>query len=118
MVLVNLGFNVRSYEIDIKEVEKRTGSGISGARLQDRANEVDSIGAESKEITIERYRSYERINADYAFEVMVTQRTGVVKIVKAKEKAVVAVCSFDDYSLEDDIETCLSEKHMIVEKRP
>lgn len=116
MVLIGFNFNVISYEREVKEVEKRTGTGKSGTMMKGDVNEVGAIGAESNQITIERYRSFEGANVDYIFDVMVSRTGGIVKVVKVKEGAVVAVCDFDDYSLEYDIRKCLLAKHMMVEK--
>lgn len=113
MVLIGFNFNVVSYEREVKEVEKRTGTGKSGTMMKGDTNEVGAIGAESNQITIERYRSFEGANVDYIFDVMVSRSGGIVKVVKVKEGSVVAVCDFDDYSLEYDIRECLLAKHMI-----
>jgi hypothetical protein len=117
LVLIGFNFNVKSYEIAVKEVEKRTGSGKTGTLIRGGEREVGAIGGESNEVTIERYRSFDGINADYIFDVMISHQEGIAKVVKVKEGTVVAVCNFDDFSLKHDIRECLLAKHMLIEKK-
>ncbi len=116
MLMVIYGFNVKSYQVDYKEIEKRTDAGISGSSTKGRPDGTDSLGADAKEVTIERYKAYQPVDVDLVFEVMSSGGWITVKIVQTKDKMVFGVLKAYESNIESEIERFLLQKNLIVEK--
>ncbi|MCG3206183.1 MAG: hypothetical protein KCHDKBKB_02912 [Elusimicrobia bacterium] len=116
MILVNYGFSVRSLPSDFKEIEKRTDSGISGSSAKGQVGRTEEIGAEAKETTIERYRAYSPVDVQIIFEVLLSEGWITVKVVRAKDRAVIGVSKAYESNLESELEDFLLKNKLIIEK--